>query len=193
MDQNIQQNSGKKYVWSLISLIFIVIFGLSFLLPTQAFPMVIFPALALIFAIIGWKKKENKKFVLSGIILSSLILVFSIYILVSIVTPSPEGKIIANTANVKMTMSNMRILAEVYNTKNNSYIGLENSSDVKIIEKQVLKFSGKDFAVYVSPDGNKYCGKALLPDGSLWCVDSLGYFGNYVGNLKCSIDYYACE
>jgi len=193
--ENIIQTSNKKYVWSLISLIFIVIFGLSFTLLSLVFPRVIFAVLALLFGIIGWMKKENKIFTLAVIILSSLILIFSIYLLSYVIGPgSAEKRKIANTANVKLFMLDLRPEALIYySNNNNSYVGLENDSNVVMTVKNLIKYGGKEFNIYISPDGKEFCSEILLPDNSFQCVDSTEVFKNYQNNPKCSSSYYSCE
>ena len=187
--------SNKRHIWSLISLIFIVIFGFSFMLPSLMFPRIIFAVLALIFGIIGWKKKENKIFTLTIIILSSLVLIFSIYLLIYVMGPgATEKRKIAQTANVKLFMNDLNISALLYYSNNkNSYMGLDNDSNTKVITKSLMKYGGKEFNIYISPDGKEFCSEILLPDKSFQCIDDARGSRNYRNNPKCSSNYYFCE
>lgn len=140
----------------------------------------------------GLLHKEKKAFVLIGIIFNSLILIFSIYILVSSTIPTKETKTISAKWIFEDQVDNYASSYTIDNVVNNyTFLGLENYP--KKLETKLLEYGCKNFEIYVSPDGKKYCSKVVLPNESIWCIDNSGYRGDNFGNVKCSKTYYSCR
>jgi len=133
--------------------------------------------------------KQGKINEILVIIIAALAMLFLALILLS----STNGR--SKEAAIKSSVSQLRAVAEIHYSKENSYIDLRNNTDIISLKEFIEGYGGTEFVINISPDGANYCVKVKIPSSyPKWvCVDDGNNLYSLTDDPLCSEDFFACE
>jgi len=80
----------------------------------------------------------------------------------------------AKDARIQASMTQIRVVGEVFFGGNNTYTGLKLDPDEGTLDDDIVAQGGtyNIFVDTLAPAGENYCATAVLLSGAVWCVDS---------------------
>jgi len=126
------------------------------------------------------------------IVLIVIVIIAVIGILASIVLVSLGGaRSRAKDARIIANMAQLRVIAEIYHSENNSYIDMKTEPTIKTLGDDITVNGGTNFSI--NSITTKYCAEVQLNSENWYCVDSDFTAREYIDNPACSSYHFTCD
>ena len=164
-----------SFIVGILAIFALILFYYLILFPFEFFLIgLVLSILALVFGIIGLKRKENKTLSLVGAILGGLVILAIMVIIFLIISRPPPRP--SRNARIMAQMSQIRGLAEIiYNSNNSSYERVRCSEGNEILEELCEDIELQaDAELTVHSTKDEYCIYVPLHREGYYCISDSG-------------------
>lgn len=137
-----------------------------------------------------WSLKEGISPWVTVLIVIAFIAIIGILAFIVLVSLS-VAKSRTRDARIIANMTQLKVMAEIYHSENNSYIDMKKEPTIKTLGDDIVVNGGTNFSI--NSIATKYCAEVQLNSGNWYCVDNDLATREYTDNPACLSYHYGCD